>query len=259
MVAFSGGVDSTLLARAAEAPSARSAARDRGFGDLSGPRARRGPAPRRAPRHAPRGRPDRRAREPRLRAQRRQPLLLLQGRALRAARARSPRARAPARSSTAPTWTTAAITGPGMKAAKERGVRAPLIEAELWKAEIRALSRELGLPTWDKPSFACLSSRFQYGDRITPEKLRQVDAAEAFSAARLSPVPRAASRSPGPARDDARRNAAPLGGRPAHAIVARSPRAGLSLRHARPRRLSVRQRQFLLNAIESERLMDREE
>ncbi|PYN79006.1 MAG: ATP-dependent sacrificial sulfur transferase LarE [Candidatus Rokuibacteriota bacterium] len=69
---------------------------------------------------------------------------------------------------------------PGMKAAQERGVRAPLIEAELWKEEIRTLSRELGLPTWDKPSFACLSSRFQYGDRITPEKLRQVDAAEAF-------------------------------------------------------------------------------
>ena len=69
---------------------------------------------------------------------------------------------------------------PGMKAAEERGVRAPLIEAELWKAEIRELSRRLGLPTWDKPSFACLSSRFQYGDRITPEKLRQVDAAEAF-------------------------------------------------------------------------------
>ena len=69
---------------------------------------------------------------------------------------------------------------PGMKAAQERGVRAPLIEAELWKDEIRTLSRELGLPTWDKPSFACLSSRFQYGDRITPEKLRQVDAAEAF-------------------------------------------------------------------------------
>jgi len=69
---------------------------------------------------------------------------------------------------------------PGMQAAQERGVRAPLIEAELWKEEIRTLSRELGLPTWDKPSFACLSSRFQYGDRITAEKLRQVDAAEAF-------------------------------------------------------------------------------
>ena len=69
---------------------------------------------------------------------------------------------------------------PGMQAARERGVRAPLIEAELWKEEIRTLSRELGLPTWDKPSFACLSSRFQYGDRITAEKLRQVDGAEAF-------------------------------------------------------------------------------
>jgi uncharacterized protein len=69
---------------------------------------------------------------------------------------------------------------PGMKSAAARGVRAPLIEAELGKQEIRDLSRELGLPTWDKPSFACLSSRFQYGDRITAEKLRQVDAAESF-------------------------------------------------------------------------------
>ena len=69
---------------------------------------------------------------------------------------------------------------PGMKAAERSGVRAPLIEAGLWKAEIRELSRRLGLPTWDKPSFACLSSRFQYGDRITAEKLRRVDAAEEF-------------------------------------------------------------------------------
>jgi uncharacterized protein len=69
---------------------------------------------------------------------------------------------------------------PGMKSAQARGVRAPLIEAELSKGEIRELSRVRGLPTWDKPSFACLSSRFQYGDRITAEKLRQVDAAESF-------------------------------------------------------------------------------
>jgi uncharacterized protein len=69
---------------------------------------------------------------------------------------------------------------PGMQAAKEMGVRAPLIEAGLWKHEIRDLSRCLGLPTWDKPSFACLSSRFQYGDPITADKLRRVDAAEAF-------------------------------------------------------------------------------
>ena len=69
---------------------------------------------------------------------------------------------------------------PGMKAAERSGVRAPLIEAGLWKTEIRELSRRLGLPTWDTPSFACLSSRFQYGDRITAEKLRRVDAAEEF-------------------------------------------------------------------------------
>jgi len=69
---------------------------------------------------------------------------------------------------------------PGMKAAEARGVRAPLIEAALWKEEIRVLSRGLGLPTWDKPSFACLSSRFQYGDAITAEKLRKIDDAEAF-------------------------------------------------------------------------------
>ena len=69
---------------------------------------------------------------------------------------------------------------PGMEAARQKGVRAPLIEAELWKEEVRVLSREAGLPTWDKPSFACLSSRFQYGDPITAEKLRRVDEAEAF-------------------------------------------------------------------------------
>jgi uncharacterized protein len=69
---------------------------------------------------------------------------------------------------------------PGMKSARERGVAAPLIEAELTKAEIRELSRALALPTWDKPSFACLSSRFQYGDQITADKLRRIDAAEAF-------------------------------------------------------------------------------
>lgn len=69
---------------------------------------------------------------------------------------------------------------PGMESARRRGVRAPLIEAGLGKAEIRELSRALGLPTWDKPSFACLSSRFQYGEPVTAEKLRQVEEAEAF-------------------------------------------------------------------------------
>lgn len=69
---------------------------------------------------------------------------------------------------------------PGMQAAREMGVRSPLLEAELTKADIRLFSRDLGLPTWDKPSMACLSSRVAYGTRVTPEKLRQVDEAEIF-------------------------------------------------------------------------------
>lgn len=69
---------------------------------------------------------------------------------------------------------------PGHKAGKELGVRSPLKEAELTKDEIRQLSKELGLPTWDKPAFACLSSRFPYGHRITTDKLNQVHKAETF-------------------------------------------------------------------------------
>ncbi len=69
---------------------------------------------------------------------------------------------------------------PGMKAGHELGVRSPLQQAGLGKDEIRLLSKEMGLPTWDKPSFACLSSRFPYGQRITVDKLNQVDQAEQF-------------------------------------------------------------------------------
>jgi uncharacterized protein len=69
---------------------------------------------------------------------------------------------------------------PGMASARQRGVKAPLIDAGLGKADIRALSQAVGLPTWDKPAMACLSSRFPYGTAITAEKLRQVDRAEAF-------------------------------------------------------------------------------
>lgn len=67
---------------------------------------------------------------------------------------------------------------PGTKAAREHDVRSPLQEAGLTKEEIRTLSRRLGLPTWEKQALACLSSRFPYGDTITVEKLKQVDAAE---------------------------------------------------------------------------------
>lgn len=64
---------------------------------------------------------------------------------------------------------------PGLQAASERGARHPLVEAELTKAEVRALSQQLGLSTWDKPQLACLSSRFPYGTEITPERLAQID------------------------------------------------------------------------------------
>jgi uncharacterized protein len=68
---------------------------------------------------------------------------------------------------------------PGHGSAVRRGVRFPLLEAGLAKAEIRAAARRLGLPNWDKPSLACLSSRVPHGTRISPDLLRQVDAAEA--------------------------------------------------------------------------------
>lgn len=69
---------------------------------------------------------------------------------------------------------------PGMDAAKGMGIKAPLIDANLTKSDIREVSKQWGLPTWDKPAFACLSSRFPYGTRITRDLLRQVDRAEQF-------------------------------------------------------------------------------
>ena len=67
-----------------------------------------------------------------------------------------------------------------MEAAGELGVISPLKEASLTKEDIRALSKEMGLSTWDKPSFACLASRFPYGEEITVEKLKMVSQAEDF-------------------------------------------------------------------------------
>lgn len=69
---------------------------------------------------------------------------------------------------------------PGLKALAELGIRSPLREAGLTKTDIRALSQEAGLPTWSKPSFACLASRFVYGETITKEKLAMVEAAEEY-------------------------------------------------------------------------------
>ncbi len=69
---------------------------------------------------------------------------------------------------------------PGIQAAKERGVRSPLAEVGISKLEVRMLSRALGLPWWNKPAQPCLSSRFPYGEAITAEKLRRVGQAEQF-------------------------------------------------------------------------------
>lgn len=69
---------------------------------------------------------------------------------------------------------------PGLKALKELDIRSPLKEAGLTKKEIRLLSHEMGLPTWNKPALACLASRFPYGTEITPPKLNRVEQAETF-------------------------------------------------------------------------------
>ena len=67
---------------------------------------------------------------------------------------------------------------PGMQAASEKRVRHPLVEAEMTKADVRELSRAMGLPTWDRPASPCLSSRFPYGTEITPDGLKKVAAGE---------------------------------------------------------------------------------
>lgn len=69
---------------------------------------------------------------------------------------------------------------PGLQAVAELGILSPLRAAELTKPEIRELSKELGLKTWNKQSFACLSSRFPYGESITPDRLSKIDRAEQF-------------------------------------------------------------------------------
>ncbi len=69
---------------------------------------------------------------------------------------------------------------PGMVAAREHRVRSPLIEAGLRKADVRALARYWGLPVWDKPAAPCLASRIAYGVEVTPDRLRMIEAAEAF-------------------------------------------------------------------------------
>jgi len=69
---------------------------------------------------------------------------------------------------------------PGLRAADERRVRSPLVEAGMSKSDVRELARQWELPVWDKPAAPCLSSRIAYGIEVTPERVRRVDAAEAF-------------------------------------------------------------------------------
>ena len=69
---------------------------------------------------------------------------------------------------------------PGLRALAELGIHSPLRDVGLRKTDIRALSQKLGLPTWDKPAFACLASRVPYGERITSEKLHRIDEAESY-------------------------------------------------------------------------------
>lgn len=69
---------------------------------------------------------------------------------------------------------------PGLKAAAELSVKSPLREAKLYKSDIRLISKAMGLPTWSKPAYACLASRFVYGEEITEEKLHIIDRAEQF-------------------------------------------------------------------------------
>ena len=69
---------------------------------------------------------------------------------------------------------------PGLRAVEELGVKSPLREAGMYKADIRQISNAMGLPTWSKPAYACLASRFVYGEEITEEKLYMIDRAEQF-------------------------------------------------------------------------------
>ena len=75
---------------------------------------------------------------------------------------------------------TSATSGPASTRPKQYGVRSPMVEAELSKAEIRTLSRGMDLPTWDKPAQACLSSRIPYGTPVTVEALTRIARAEEF-------------------------------------------------------------------------------
>ncbi len=132
-----------------------------------------------------------------------------------------------------------------MRAAAEHGVRHPLQECGLGKAEVRALARAWGLPTWDKPATPCLSSRIAYGEDVTPERVRMIDQAEQWLRGRGLRLLRVRYH-----KGDLARIEVPLDELPRLAdpevrgeLVARLPRAGVQVRHARPRRVPLGQPQ----------------
>ena len=176
-----------------------------------------------------------------LRQQQPPALLLLQDRALHQAPADGRRARTCRRSSTAPTRTMSAISGPACGRRKQLGVRSPLHGRRADQGGDPRTRAGLGLPTWDKPAAACLSSRFAYGDPITVEKLRQVAAAERFL--RGLGYPRCSgcattTRSPGSSCLPRR---SPRSSTRREEIVAGVKAAGYALRRDRSRGLPARQ------------------
>ena len=134
---------------------------------------------------------------------------------------------------------------PGMRAAGENGVRHPLQECGLGKADVRALAKAWGLPTWDKPATPCLSSRIAYGEEVTPERVRMIDQAEQWLRQRGLRLLRVRYHKGDMARievplDELPRLAQPRGPRRAGPGL---PRPGLQVRHPRPRRVPLRQPQ----------------
>ena len=179
VVAYSGGVDSAYLACVAARTLGDRAVAVTADSPSYPERHRRLAIDDRARvRPAPRDHPHERARAPRVPRQPGQPLLLLQARALHAPVAHR-RRRAARSSSTATTPTIAATTGPGRQAAREFGVRSPLDEVGPRRRTRSASCRaRAGLPTWDEPASACLSSRIPYHTEVTDEKLRTIERAE---------------------------------------------------------------------------------
>ena len=136
---------------------------------------------------------------------------------------------------------------PGMKAAGEHGVRHPLQEAGLTKDHVRELAKAWDLPTWDKPATPCLSSRIAYGEDVTPERVRMIDAAEGWLRRQgLTPAPGPLpQRGPRPDRGPDRGAVPPGRPRGPCRLDPRVPRAGVQVRHPRPRRVPIGEPQHL--------------